>query len=83
MSQAALLAEVLALGRQVDAVETHQQLRPTDAFREASSQPGWVSLAPKMQQAQAEIQASLCDAHVHHRSQQQAGITVLVSQSRV
>lgn len=63
-----MLAEVLALGRQVEGIQTQQQLRRTEASPEASSHPGWLSVTPKIQQTQAEVQASLCNAHLHHHS---------------
>ncbi len=56
-SQAALVAELLALGNQVDAMQTQQQLRLTDTARTSSSPPAWLSLTPKIQQAHEEVQA--------------------------
>lgn len=65
-----MLAEVLALGRQVEGIQTQQQLSPVAASREASSQPVWLSGTPNIQHAQAEVQASSCNAHLHHHRQQ-------------
>ena len=56
--QAALVAELLALGNQVDAMQMQQQLRLVDTAHTSSSQPAWLSLTPKIQQAQEEVQAS-------------------------
>ncbi|KAL0047104.1 hypothetical protein WJX82_006637 [Trebouxia sp. C0006] len=59
--QAALVAELLALGNQVDAMQTQQQLRLTDTAHTSSSPPAWLSLTPKIQQAHEEVQAVKCD----------------------
>jgi len=56
--QAALVAELLALGNQVDTMQTQQQLRLVDTSHTSSSPPAWLSLTPKIQQAQEEVQAS-------------------------
>lgn len=66
--QAVLLAEVLALGKQVDGIQTQQQLRQADTSRVASSPPAWLSLAPKVQQAQEEVQASPIRLTAHHQA---------------
>ncbi|DBA78489.1 TPA: hypothetical protein ACH3X2_007977 [Trebouxia sp. C0005] len=56
--QAALVAKLLALGNQVDAMQTQQQLRLVDTSHISSSRAAWLSLTPKIQQAQEEVQAS-------------------------
>ncbi len=56
--QAALVAELLALGNQVDTMQTQQQLRLVDTSHTSSSPSAWLSLTPKIQQAQEEVQAS-------------------------
>lgn len=53
--QAAILAEVLALGKMVDGIQTQQQLRLADTCRDSSSAPLWPSWVPQLQQAQEEV----------------------------